>query len=75
MFIHNLLGPSKFILFQKIIEKEIDPKPIWSLNFRASLVTQFFYEIFNFLRENKLISHGKMKNHWEIAVSKSALIV
>jgi hypothetical protein len=32
------------------------------LTLRASLATQFFYGIFNFLRKNKLISLKKMKN-------------
>jgi hypothetical protein len=37
------------------------------------LATPFFYEIFNFLRKNKLVSLGKIKNHWEIRVFKLAL--
>jgi hypothetical protein len=39
----------------------------------ASLATLFFYGIFNFSRENELISHEKMKNPWEIVVPKPAL--
>jgi hypothetical protein len=44
------------------------------LTLRASLATSFFYGIFNFPNENELISHGKMKNPWEIVVPKPALI-
>jgi hypothetical protein len=41
--------------------------------FRASLASPFFHGISNFLRENELISLGKMKNPWENEVSKLAL--
>jgi hypothetical protein len=41
---------------------------------RASLTTLFFHWIFNFPRENKLISLGKMKNPLENRVSRLALI-
>jgi hypothetical protein len=37
-------------------------KVIWMVGFRASLATTFFHGIFNFPRENKLISFGKTKN-------------
>jgi hypothetical protein len=40
---------------------------------KASLTTTFSHRIFNFPRENELISLRKMKNPWKIMVPKLAL--
>jgi hypothetical protein len=40
---------------------------------RASLALPFFHGIFNFPRENELISLEKMKNPWKNGVPKLAL--
>jgi hypothetical protein len=43
---------------------------VFLFSFRASLVSTFFHGISNFLRENELISFGKIKNTWRNEVPK-----